>query len=146
MTENANNDPIGKALGVTPIENIENKIESINNLIKDSHNDSAAKDFEVARANIHEIIEDGKEALFKLSEISSSSQHPRSFEVYAKLMETLINANEKLLELQLKIRNISSIDEPLNSQAKTINNNLFVGSTAELQKMLLDMRNNNETD
>lgn len=143
MNEEENNDdPIGKALGLEPIEN---KVDSIvSNLIADAHNDSAKTDFEAARANIHNLIENGNDAVHKLVLIAESSQHPRAFEVLAKLMDTMLNANEKLLTLQSKIREIDAADSPINEKAKTINNNLFVGSTAELQKVLKDMKNNGD--
>lgn len=140
MTEEENNDPIGKALGLTPVENNVDSI--VSNLIADAHNDSAKQDFEVARANIHNMLENGQEAMVKLAQIADSSQHPRAFEVLAKLMDTMLVANEKLLDLQTKIREIDASDTPMNEQAKTINNNLFVGSTAELQKVLQDMKKN----
>jgi hypothetical protein len=140
MSENENEqDPIGKALGLTPLEK-EN--ETISNMLAQAHNDSAKQDFEIARANIHNIIENGSESMVKLAQIADSSQHPRAFEVLAKLMDTMLTANEKLLVLQTKIREIDAADTPMNDKAKTINNNLFVGSTAELQKVLKDMKNN----
>jgi hypothetical protein len=140
--EEEENDPISKALGLEPIEN---KVDNIvSNLIADAHNDSAKTDFEAARANIHNMIENGNDAMHKLALIAESSQHPRAFEVLAKLMDTMLNANEKLLTLQTKIREISAADSPMSERAKTINNNLFVGSTAELQKVLKDMKNNGD--
>lgn len=141
MSDENDDDPIGKALGLEPIEQT---IGVLDKMLIDSHDDSASKDFETARANFHEMIEDGKEAMFKLAEIASSSQHPRAFEVYAKLMDTMLNANERLLDLQEKIREIKHADSPLNDKAKSVTNNLFVGSTAELQKMIKDM--NKKTD
>ena len=132
---NANNDPIGNALGLNPIEN------TVKTMIAEAHNDSAAVDFETARANVLTVIENGQEAISTLAEIATSSQHPRAFEVLAKLMDTVLNANKDLLDLQSKIRDINAIDAPINGNAKTINNNLFVGSTAELQKVLSDMKN-----
>jgi hypothetical protein len=137
--EEKENDPIGKALGLTPIEKTN---DVISNMLAEAHNDSAKQDFETARANIHNMLMNGSEAMEKLAQIADSSQHPRAFEVLAKLMDTMLNANEKLLNLQTKIREIDSIDTPVNDKAKTINNNLFVGSTAELQKVLKDMKNN----
>ena len=140
MSEKNNEDPIGKALGLEPIENkVDNMVSS---LLATAHNDSAKSDFEAARANIHNMIENGNDAMYKLALIAESSQHPRAFEVLAKLMDTMLNANEKLLDLQTKIREIESSDSPINEKAKTINNNLFVGSTAELQKVLKDLKKN----
>lgn len=141
MENEKDDDPIGKALGLEPIES---KIDFIDSLLVNGLDDSATKDFEYARTNIHEMINEGKEAMFKLAEIAASSQHPRAFEVYAKLMDTMMNANERLLDLQEKIREIKHADSPINEKAKSVTNNLFVGSTAELQKMIKDM--NKKTD
>lgn len=139
MNEENNEDPIGKALGLTPIEK---EVDAVTKIIAEAHNDSAKQDFEIARANIHNMLENGQDAMVKLAQIADSSQHPRAFEVLAKLMDTMLVANEKLLDLQTKIRDISTSDSPINDKAKTINNNLFVGSTAELQKVLQDMKKN----
>ena len=133
----ANNDPIGNALGVTPIT--QNNI--VSTMIAEAHNDSAKNDFEAARANIYEVIQNGQEAMMKLGQIADSSQHPRAFEVLGKLMETMLQANKDLLELQSKIREINVVDAPISEKAQTINNNLFVGSTSELQKVIENMKN-----
>ena len=110
-------------------------------IISDGHDNSAKNDFEAARANLYEVIQTGQDAMDKLSEIATQSQHPRAFEVLAKLMDTMVNTNKELLELQTKIRELDAVDSPVNEKAQTINNNLFVGSTAELQKMIKDMKN-----
>ena len=136
MTEK-DDDPIGKALGLPPME-FEKQVETI---IAKAHDDSARNDFEAARANLYEVIQTGQEAMDKLTEIAGQSQHPRAFEVLAKLMDTMVNTNKELLELQSKIRELDAVDSPVNEKAQTINNNLFVGSTAELQKVLKDMKN-----
>jgi predicted transcriptional regulator len=131
-------DPMGKALGIAPLQHE----KQIDNLIAKAHDDSARNDFEAARANLYQVIQTGNEAMDKLTEIAGQSQHPRAFEVLAKLMDTMVNTNKELLELQSKIRDIDAKDSPISEQAKTINNNLFVGSTAELQKVLKEMKNN----
>jgi len=137
MNNNANNDPIGQALGVTPIDS--NK--AVTTIMAEAHNDSAKQDFEMARANIYEVIQNGQEAMMKLGQIADSSQHPRAFEVLSKLMDTMLQANKDLLELQNKIREINVADAPMSEKAQTINNNLFVGSTSELQKVIENMKN-----
>lgn len=137
MNDENDEDPIGKALGLEPIEKT---IGTIDTIIAQSHNDSAKNDFEFARANLYEVISEGKEAMFKLSQIAESSQHARCYEVYARMMDSLVAANQKLLELQSKIRELDVADAPINAQAKTVNNNLFVGSTADLHKILKEMK------
>jgi hypothetical protein len=144
MTEDANNDPIGNALNLSPIDKSSGD-KFVNDLMVTAHDDSAKQDFELARANIHSMIMSGQEAMETLSQIASSSQHPRAFEVLAKLMDTMLNANKDLMTLQEKIREIDAADSPISDKAKTINNNLFVGSTSELQKVLQDMKKNDES-
>jgi hypothetical protein len=137
MTDNANNDPLSDALGINPLPSTDFAVKSI---IANAHDDSAITDFETARSNIHTMIENGQEAMYKLAQIADSSQHPRAFEVLAKLMDTMLQANKDLMDLQTKIREIKNVDEPNNAHAKTVTNNLFVGSTAELQKVIADMK------
>ena len=137
---NSNNDPIGKALNLSPMQNDPVKALSVK-----AHDDSAKNDFEMARSNIHEVIQNGTFAIEKLAQIADSSQHPRAFEVLAKLMDTMLQANKDLLELQKNIREISAADAPQNDQAKQVTNNLFVGSTADLQKAIEDMRNGSKS-
>jgi len=141
MSDEEKDDPIANSLNLQPYTETLNSLETLKAKALD---DSARNDFETARANIYEVIDSGKEALFKLSMVADSSQHPRAYEVLAKLMDTIIDANKDLLDLQTKIRDISTADTPLNEKAKTINNNLFVGSTAELQKVLKELKNKDD--
>ena len=133
----ANNDPIANALNLSPLSTD----KAVKSIVQTAHNDSARNDFEMARSNIHEVIQNGTFAIEKLAQIADSSQHPRAFEVLAKLMDTMLQANKDLLELQKNIREISAADAPTNEEAKSVTNNLFVGSTAELQKVIESMKN-----
>jgi hypothetical protein len=127
-------DPIGKALGLPEKNNI------ITNIVASAYDNSAKADFETARSNLRQVIENGNEAIFKLNEIAEQSQHPRAYEVLAKLMDSMVNANKELLQLQTKIREINISDSPMHEKAQNVTNNLFVGSTAELQKVIADMK------
>ena len=130
-------DIIGQSLGLPPM-----KADTVvRDIVAKAHDDSAKNDFELARANVHEVINNGLNAIDKLSQIADQSQHPRAFEVLAKLMDTVVTANKELLELQTKIREIDAKDTPTNEQAKSVTNNLFVGSTADLQKVIENMKN-----
>jgi MFS superfamily sulfate permease-like transporter len=135
-----NNDPIANALGITPITPAENN-SVIKRLEKEANDDTAKEDFTIARSNIHNIIDTGSEALDKLMQIADQSQQARAYEVVAILMKNLLDANKDLLAIQKSIREIKDIEKPTNNT--TVNhNNLFVGSTAELQKVIQDMRKN----
>lgn len=119
-----NNDPISKALDLTPIE-----ITSVEDPSEPKQTDS---DFEYARGNLIDIIEKGQEALSGILDVAGMSQHPRSYEVVATLINSLTAANKDLLELSKKKQELDGTS----GKQTTVNNNLFVGSTAELQKLL----------
>lgn len=130
-----NNNPIFNALNLSPID------DPVKAIVAKAHDDSARNDFEMARSNIHEVIQNGTYAIEKLAQIADSSQHPRAFEVLAKLMDTMLQANKDLMELQKQIRSITAADAPTNDQAQQVTNNLFVGSTADLQKVIEEIKN-----
>lgn len=114
---------ISKALGLTHIELPSVEVQEI---------PQVESDYEYARGNILAAIEKGQEALSGVLEVAGMSQHPRAYEVAAKLLDSVTNANERLLELTKKKMEINGEA----GQPKTVNNNLFVGSTAELQKLI----------
>jgi len=118
-------DTISDALGLPPLEK---EIEVIKK--QPDYED----DFEYARGNLLNIIEKGAEALDGILDVAGQSQHPRSYEVAANLIKTMSEVNKDLLELSKRKQELSGEA----GNAKTINNNLFVGSTAELQKFLKD--------
>lgn len=131
--------PIDRALNLSPMEE---KVDAIATIVASAKNDSASEDFTFSRANIREVIENGTDAMSKLAIIADQSQNPRAFEVLAKLMDTIVSASKQLLDVQEQIRNIDQADLPKNEAARAVTNNLFVGSTAELQKILAEMKNN----
>jgi hypothetical protein len=94
----------------------------------------ANADFEYARENMMEVINKGQETLFDLMDVAKQSQHPRAYEVLATMMNTMVGASKALLDLQAKKKKIMEDDPSASPQQVT--NNLFVGSTAELQKYL----------
>ena len=124
MSQSTTNDAISQALDLTPIAQT---------LPAVSQNDAqVADDFEFARGNMLNTIMKGQEALDGILEVAAMSQHPRSYEVAAKLVDSITNANKSLLDLTKTRRDIDGTT----GVPQTVNNNLFVGSTAELQKLL----------
>ena len=132
---NPNNDTIAKTLNLTPID------QAIQNNQRDKP--SIDNDFEYARTNLYDIIEKGQEALIGILDVANMSQHPRSYEVAANLIKTLSDVNKDLLQLAKTKKEIEKNEEK-DEGPKTINNNLFVGSTSELQKMLKSNKNESE--
>ena len=131
-------DPIGEVLNIEPMEQTK-----VNELVKVENIDTSIDhDFESARTNIHDMIETASTAINDLSIIAKQSQHPRAFEVLAKLIETSVKANKDLLDIQEKMKQIKQMDDgsPQSINSKTVTNNLFVGSTSELQKLIKEMK------
>lgn len=128
------NDSIAKALNLPPLDTSELEPEVI------KKEPDYVDDFEYARGNIINTIEKGNEALTGILDVAGMSQHPRSYEVAANLIKTMVEANKDLLELSKKKK---ELDKTEDKGPSTINNNLFVGSTAELQKLL---KKTNESD
>jgi len=95
-------------------------------------------DVAYARENMYKIIETGNQSLEVLIDVARASESPRAFEVVQQFMKTLAETNKDLLELQRKKKILKNETE---EAPKSVTNALFVGSTAELQKMLKDMNN-----
>jgi hypothetical protein len=93
-------------------------------------------DVAYARDNMYKIIETGNQSLEVLIDVARASESPRAFEVVQQFMKTLAETNKDLLELQRKKKILKNETE---EAPKSVTNALFVGSTAELQKMLKDM-------
>lgn len=118
---------LDKFLNIQPGENLPAVIE------KKKHTQVDA-DFDFARENLMDVINKGQEALFDLMDVARQSQHPRAYEVLSTMMNTMVGASKDLLDLQAKKKKILEDDPSASPQQVT--NNLFVGSTAELQKYL----------
>ena len=95
-------------------------------------------DYKYARENLYTIIEKGQESLNTLVDVAQQSQHPRAFEVVSQLVKTLSDTNKYLLELQKKIK---VINKDIQEGPKTVNNSLYVGNTADLQKFINKRKN-----
>lgn len=101
------------------------------------------KDYEIARENYHELIERGKEAFDDILTIARDSEKGRDFEVAAGLLKNVLDANQQMLDLHKKIRDITNYKSQ-KEEKTTINNALFVGSTTELSKLLKDLNKQND--
>ena len=92
------------------------------------------KDYEYTRCNLYSIIEKGQEAINGILEVAQESDMPRAYEVAGQLIKSVSDATEKLMDLQKKLKDVN--EEEKQKGPTTVNNALFVGSTAELQKLL----------
>ena len=99
-----------------------------------SNGDHIQKDYEYTRGNLYSIIEKGQEAINGILELAQESEMPRAYEVAGQLIKSVSDATDKLMDLQKKLKDVE--EETQQKGPSTVNNALFVGSTAELQKLL----------
>ena len=91
-------------------------------------------DYEYTRGNLYSIIEKGQEAINGILELAQESEMPRAYEVAGQLVKSVSDATDKLMDLQKKLKDVE--EESVQKGPNTVNNSLFVGSTADLAKML----------
>lgn len=100
--------------------------------IENSSND-ISKDYEYTRGNLYSLIEKGQEAINGILELAQETDQPRAYEVVGQLIKNVADATDKLLDLQKKLKDI---DDTKLKGPTTVNNALYVGSTAELLKLI----------
>lgn len=114
--------------------NLINKNEKISNDIQ--------KDYEYTRGNLYSLIEKGQEAINGILELAQESEMPRAYEVAGQLIKNVADATDKLMELQKKLKEVE--EEKISRGPTNVTNALFVGSTAELSKLLKNTKNNED--
>jgi len=102
-------------------------------IVKKEVPEDPQKDYEYSRGQLYSLIEKGQEAIDGILEVAQSSDHPRAYEVAGQLIKSVGDVTDKLLDLQKKMKDL---DAPSKKGPTTVNNALFVGSTAELSKFL----------
>lgn len=127
-------DEIAKALDLTPLVPDKKEIRSIksDNL------------YETAKGNMEQILDVGQQAVGELYELAKLSQDPRVYRVFTELISAMTAANKELMEIKKVDVEVKEI-ERVKDQPQTINQNLFVGSTAELSKFLETVKKNENT-
>jgi hypothetical protein len=131
-------DKVNEILGIEP----DNKptlesIVKVNNppvpRIEDTNKSDVDNDYKYSRDNYYDLIQKGQEAIEGILEIAKEGQHPRAYEVAGQLITNVAQTVDKLQDLQKKLKDLKDLPKTANQNIK---NALFVGSTAELQKML----------
>ena len=127
------NDTFNVSADIVPseIDNISVPSEKVDTSVV---NDDIKKDYEYTRGNLYSLIEKGQEAINGILELAQESEMPRAYEVAGQLIKNVADATDKLMDLQKKLKDIE--EEKTSKGPTTVNNALFVGSTAELAKLL----------
>ena len=121
---------------IVPVES-KSEIEKIETIA--STIDDIKKDYDYTRGNLYSLIEKGQEAINGILELAQESEMPRAYEVASQLIKNVADATDKLMDLQKKLKDI---EEEKQKGPTTVNNALFVGSTAELAKLLKQQTEN----
>ena len=116
------------------IEDRETNKIIFNNDISDKNDLDQDLDYKFTRGNLYNLIQKGQEAIDGIMEVAQQSDSPRAYEVAGQLIKSVAETTDKLIDLQQKMKKLK--DEDFSTPKNITNNALFVGSTADLQKIL----------
>ena len=135
-------DGLNEVFGTEPTE-IE-KAQEAKSELKRTDTPDIKQDYEYSRAQLHNLVMKGQEAVDGILDVARASDHPRAYEVAGQLIKHVGDVADKLIDLQKKMKDLDATEKkgPTN-----VTNALFVGTSAELQKMLKQQKEiNNTTD
>ena len=98
------------------------------------NDDKTNNDYDYSRDTLYELIEKGKDALENMIEVARESEHPRAYEVLSGLIKNVADVNDKLQDLNKKQKQLNDEERP--QQVENQQNNFYLGSTSDIQKML----------
>ena len=96
-------------------------------------------DYDYSRETYYDLLEKGKESMELMIEVARESEHPRAFEVLSNMMKNMADINDKLMDLNKKNKDITQQEV---KQLGNTTNNVFLGSTADLQRLLQNEKEN----
>ena len=127
-------DKVNEILGIDKKEPVEQKnFKTPVPRKEDKSNPDVDNDYKYSRENYYNLIEKGQQAIEGILDIAKEGQHPRAYEVAGNLIKSVADTVDKLQDLNKKLKDLKEVPKTANANIK---NALFVGSTAELQKML----------
>ena len=120
-------------LGATTIPAVEYNTVKEKTTVVEQKKETNENDFEYQRQNFYQLVERGQDAIDGILDLARESEHPRTYEVAGQLIKNVADVTEKLGDLHLKMQKLKEVPD---KGPKNVTNALFVGSTAELQRML----------
>ena len=130
-------DALDETFDITPTEIAPKAIKKAKPIIETDRDEDSQKDYTYARAQLYNIVDKMQEALDGAMEVAQQSEHPRAFEVVFNGARQAADTVEKLADLQKKMNDLQKEDTKP-AAGPSVQNNMFVGSTTELMKMLKD--------
>ena len=134
-------DGLNDVFGTEPAEI--QKYESDKPTLKKSETQDVRQDYETTRAQLHNLVMKGQEAVDGILDVARSSDHPRAYEVAGQLIKNVGDVADKLIDLQKKMKDLDAEEKKVTNNTT---NALFVGSTAELQKLLKQQKEINNSE
>tara|TARA_Y100000992_G_C20891632_1_gene316648 strand:- start:89 stop:517 length:429 start_codon:yes stop_codon:yes gene_type:complete len=134
---------LDKTFGAEPSD-LKKHVEKVKPSLKKTETEDVKQDYEVSRAQLHNLVMKGQEAVDGILDVARASDHPRAYEVAGQLIKNVGDVADKLIDLQQKMK---ELDKEEKKGPTNVTNAMFVGSTSDLQKMLKQQKNiNNNTD
>ena len=127
-------DGLNDAFGAEPSE-LQKHVEKVKPALKKTETEDVKHDYEVSRAQLHNLVMKGQEAVDGILDVARASDHPRAYEVAGQLIKNVADTADKLMDLQKKLKDVNK-EEKGSTPTSVTNNAVFLGSTAELQKFL----------
>ena len=134
---------LDETFGAEPSE-LQKHVENVKPTLKKTDSQDVKQDYEISRAQLHNLVMKGQEAVDGILDVARASDHPRAYEVAATTIKSVADTADKLIDLQKKMKDLDAEDKK--SGPSTVNNTMFIGSTADLQKMLKKQKEINNTD
>lgn len=134
-------DGLNDVFGAEPSEI--QQIESDKPSLKKSETPDVRQDYETTRAQLHNLVMKGQEAVDGILDVARASDHPRAYEVAGQLIKNVGDVADKLIDLQRKMKELDAEEK---KGPNNVTNALFVGSTAELQKLLKQQKEINKKE
>lgn len=132
-----NFDQINESLDIEPIpvsnDIVIGELKSTQKINKKPPIDCYDEDYQYTRGNLYSLIQKAQQAVDEVLEVAQQSDSPRAYEVVFQGIKHAADVTDKLIDLQQKMKKLNETDV---KSPSTVNNTLFVGSTAELQKLL----------
>ena len=136
-------DGLNDVFGAEPSE-LQKHVDKVKPELKKTDTPDVRQDYEMSRAQLHSLVMKGQEAVDGILDVARASDHPRAYEVAGQLIKHVADTADKLIDLQKKMKDLDAEDKK--SSPSTVNNTMFIGSTADLQKMLKKQKEINNTE
>lgn len=133
-------DGLDETFGTEPSE-LKKHVEKVKPSLKKSETPDVQQDYEISRAQLHNLVVKGQEAVDGILDVARASDHPRAYEVAGQLIKSVGDVADKLLDLQGKMKDL---DKEEKKGPTNVTNAMFVGSTSDLQKMLKQQKQINK--